>query len=30
MAEGTPEAVRSDERVQAIYLGSGAMYGEGH
>lgn len=30
IAEGTPEAVRSDERVQAIYLGSGAMYGEGH
>ncbi len=30
IAEGTPAAVRSDERVQAIYLGSGAMYGEGH
>jgi branched-chain amino acid transport system ATP-binding protein len=29
IARGTPAEVRADAQVQAVYLGSGAMYGHG-
>lgn len=30
IAEGTPEVVRKNEQVQAVYLGSGAVFAEAH
>jgi len=30
IAEGSPEQVRANAEVQAVYLGSGAVFGEGH